>query len=65
MDYFETLVFNPWNKVPKFWSRYLDDTFCIWGSEPDIHIQFFNYINSLKTSIKFTMEKETDGELPF
>lgn len=39
-DYFETLIFTFWNKIPTIWCRYVDDIFCIWDSKPDMHIRF-------------------------
>ena len=47
-----------------FYRRYVDDTFCLFHSEQDA-IAFFDYINSQKPNIRFTMEKEVDHVLPF
>jgi len=44
--------------------RYVDDTFAIFKTESDSKM-FYNKLNSLHPSLKFTMEKETDGILPY
>ena len=49
---------------PKFYRRYVDDTFCIFNSIDEANL-FLSYINSLDNSIKFTMETEIDGHLEF
>lgn len=65
MDHFETLIFSSWNPRPKLWLRYVDDIFCIWKSEENIQYQFLDHINGLRPTIKFTVEDEHDGCLPF
>ena len=41
----------------------VDDTFCIMEAE---HVDdFLNHLNDLRPTIKFTMEKEKEGSLPF
>ena len=47
-----------------FYSRHVDDTFCLSISDTDA-AQFFDYINSQHVKIKFTMEKEENQQLPF
>ena len=48
---------------PKFWRRYVDDTFVIIKkSEVD---EFHNHINNIEASIKFTIEHETNNSIPF
>ena len=49
---------------PKFYRRYLDDTFVIFDNENSAN-SFLNYINSLHSNINFTMEKEQDRRLAF
>jgi hypothetical protein len=47
------------------WLRYVDDIFIMWKhSMEDLH-NFLNHLNNLRTSIKFTMEMEVNGHLPF
>jgi len=44
---------------PLCWFHYVDDTFAIWLE------RFLNHLNGLHRNIHFTMEKETEGHLPF
>ena len=44
--------------------RYVDDIFCMFRNEIDAE-NFFRYLNSKHSNIKFTMEKETNKFLPF
>ena len=48
---------------PRLWLRYVDDTFAI--IEKKFLNIFFDHINNLEPSIKFTMETENDNQLPF
>ena len=42
----------------------MDDIFCLFKDENEA-IQFLNYLNNLHPNIKFTVEKENLGKLPF
>ncbi|BHF76740.1 hypothetical protein SprV_0501983900 [Sparganum proliferum] len=57
----ERLVFNSY--PPKFWSRYVDDTFVI-IKRSDVQ-DFKALLNSIFPDIQFTMEEEVDNRLPF
>ena len=49
--------------LPKFWRRYVDDTFVIIKkTEVD---EFHNHINNIEASIKFSTEHETNNSIPF
>lgn len=48
---------------PKIWKRYVDDIFCI-VKEQDVDI-ILDKLNSQHETIKFTVEREIDGILPF
>jgi len=65
MEHFEnTHVYNN-NTKPKVWWRYVDDIFAIW---PHGHIElndFLTQLNNKEPSIKFTLEIETNNQLPF
>ena len=48
---------------PKYWRRYVDDTFVIIKkTEVD---EFHNHINNIEASIKFTIEHETNDFISF
>ncbi|XP_072400412.1 uncharacterized protein [Diabrotica undecimpunctata] len=50
---------------PKLWLRYVEDTFIIWTHGVDKLTEFLEYINSIHPKIKFTMELESNQQLPF
>ena len=56
----ETSVYKP-----SCWFRYLDDTFVIWPHGKDALDDFLVHLNTAHSSIKFTMEIEENGKLPF
>ena len=47
-----------------FYKRYVDDIFCMFESKEHAH-KFLEYLNKQHHSIKFTIEEETNGRLPF
>ncbi|BHF66828.1 hypothetical protein SprV_0200985100 [Sparganum proliferum] len=57
----EHLVFTKYQ--PKFWARYVDDTFAIVKSSDVEHLK--ELLNSVDPNIQFTMEAETNNQLPF
>ncbi|KAJ8947675.1 hypothetical protein NQ318_009559 [Aromia moschata] len=65
MEAFEEEAFSGSEKKPKCWRRYVDDTFIIWPHGTSSLTVFFDYLNTLHSNIKFTMETEKDGVLPF
>ena len=48
----------------KFYKRYVDDIFCMFEHK-DHAYQFLNYLNEQHACIKFTIEEEENGKLPF
>ncbi|VDM02147.1 unnamed protein product [Schistocephalus solidus] len=57
----EHLVFSSYS--PKFWARYVDDTFVIIKRS---HLQAFRaLLNSIFPDIQFTIEEEVNNQLPF
>ncbi|VDK87243.1 unnamed protein product [Dibothriocephalus latus] len=48
---------------PKFWTRYVDDTFVI--IELEMVQEFHDFPNSILPDIQFTMEAKTDSQLTF
>ena len=62
MEFFEELALQSAPSRPRFWKRYVDDTCCIMKDEVE---PLLNHLNSVRTTIKFTMELERDGSLSF
>ncbi|VDK86115.1 unnamed protein product [Dibothriocephalus latus] len=58
---FEQLFFS--SDPPKFWARYVDDTFIILKRS---HVQAFKVLlNLIFPDIQFTMEEKFNNQLPF
>jgi hypothetical protein len=65
METFEQEAFELAPLKPKLWKRYVDDTFVVWPHGRESLDQFLNHLNSLHSSIKFTMEIEENNQIPF
>ena len=63
MEFFEELALESAPSRPRLWKRYLDDTCCIL-MKGDVD-GLLHYLNSVRPTIKFTMEVEEGGSLPF
>ena len=50
--------------APVFYRRYVDDCFILFKDRTHADL-FLNFLNNKHRCIKFTMEKETNGSLPF
>ena len=50
---------------PLFWVRYVDDIFIIYQHSEEKLTEFLEYVNAILPSIKFTVEYEVDGKIPF
>lgn len=62
MANFETVISKD-PRFPRIWIRYIDDIFAIMNKlKVDSTL---SWINSLKSTIKFTKEQEQDDKLPF
>ena len=61
MEYFEDMALNSAPLWPTMWLRYVDDTFILWPHQEDV----LEYVNTIRPSIQFTMEKEKDNQLAF
>ena len=61
MQFFEEMAISSAPMKPKLWKRYVDDVFCIIkrGGENSLLL----HLNSLRPSIKFTIEREEDHSL--
>ena len=63
MEHFEQIALDTAMVKPRIWKRYIDDTLCIVrNGEMD---KLLNHLNSVRSSIQFTVEVEKDGSLPF
>ncbi len=63
MEFFEELALKSAPSRPRFWKRYVDDTCCI--VKRDAVEPLLCHLNDVRPTIKFTMELEKDGSLPF
>ena len=63
MEFFEELALSTAPVKPRLWNRYVGDTCCFLkkGTEEGL----LSHLNSVRLSIKFTIEVEKDGTLPF
>ncbi|KAI8483456.1 hypothetical protein Bbelb_387880 [Branchiostoma belcheri] len=62
MEHFEEVAISTAPNPPKFWGRYVDDTFVI--QKKDRIEEFTAHINQVNSAIKFTVEREKEGKLP-
>ena len=67
MEELETSALQQATHQPKLWLRYMyvDDTFIIWQHSKQQLDNFFQHLNNQHSNIKFTMETEHKGSLPF
>ncbi|XP_046401605.1 uncharacterized protein LOC124167666 [Ischnura elegans] len=65
MEDFEEHALNSAPLRPKYFYRYVDDTFVIWPHGVDTLKPFLDHMNSRHPNIQFTMESEKEGRLPF
>ncbi len=63
MEFFEEEALNSAPVKPVLWKRYVDDIFCIVKKGSEKHL--LDHLNSVRPSIKFTMEPDEDSKLPF
>ena len=63
MEFLEELALETAPTTPRVWKRYVDDTFCIFrkGSTEEL----LHHLNGVRPIIKFTLEQEEDGKIPF
>jgi hypothetical protein len=65
MEHFEEIVLDTAEYKPAKWLGYVNDTFVVWPHGPARLQQLFDHINSVRPTIKFTIEVETNNTLPF
>ena len=64
MEDVEQRALATFHSPPRFWKRYVDDTFTVLPR--NLVQEFLSHLNSTEACIQFTFEKETeDGKLPF
>ena len=63
VGYNENKLFD-FSVKPQFYKRYVDDTFAIFENEAESD-EFFNILNTLNPTLKFTSEKEESESLAF
>ena len=64
MEYFESELLPSITPQPILWYRYVDDIIALWPNDKDFDA-FFDQVNNLAPSIKFTTEWEVEGSMPF
>ena len=62
MEFFKELALQSAPSRLRFWKRYVDDACCI--MKKDEVESLLNHLNSVRTTIKFTMDLEKDSALP-
>ena len=65
MEDFEHRALASAQYKPSHFFRYVDDTFVIWPHGNQQLGEFLRHLNNQHPNIKFTMEVEVDGKLPF
>jgi len=65
MEYFERKALNSYPLRPAWWKRFVDDTNLNWTHGKAELEKFFSDLNSISSEIKFTMELEENGKIPF
>lgn len=65
LDVFETQAIEIFDVKPVIYKRYVDDTFIIWPQDIIPVESFLDHMNCQAKTIKFTIEYEKDGKLPF
>ena len=63
LESFEELALRSVPAKPQLWKRYVDDSCCI--VKKGTMEGLLSHLNSVRPSIKFTVEVEKDGNLPF
>ena len=64
MEFFEKYILCTIKDSYIVWLRYIDDILCLWPNHKPI-TPFFNQLNNLVPSIKFTYEVEVNNKLSF
>jgi hypothetical protein len=65
IEHFEQLALDSTQHKPTLWLWYTDDTFVVWPHGPQQLQNFLSQINSLRPSIQFNREVESQSAIPF
>ena len=65
MEKFEAMAINSFPSTPSFWKRYVDDVLAKLSHGMERLEEFLKHLNNLSQHIKFTMEIEDEGIIPF
>lgn len=65
MESFEQMALDQAPLKLTYFKRYVDDISIVWPHGKEKFIEFFNFLNNLHMNIRFTMEMEAWGQLPF
>jgi hypothetical protein len=65
MEELEEKAISTFETKPKIWKRYVDDIFFIWPGNYHSIEEFHTHLNLQDENIKFTLELELDGCVPF
>lgn len=65
MEVFELVALQAAPYKPHVYKRYADDTCLVWSHGRDIVDEFVAFLNGIHENIKFTVELEKAGCLPF
>ncbi|XP_054708390.1 uncharacterized protein LOC129218197 [Uloborus diversus] len=65
MEFIEQKALASATKKSEVWFRYVDDTFAVWSHGEEDQQLFLQHLNSIHPSIQFTMQKESNNQLPF
>ena len=63
MELVEHRAISTFHTPPKLWVRHVDDTFCV--VEEQYAEEFHKHLNSISSSITFTLEREQNQSLAF
>ncbi|XP_071450368.1 uncharacterized protein [Hetaerina americana] len=64
MEDFEERALRTAPLRPKYFFRYVDDTFIVWPHGPEALTEFLGHMNSVHPNIQLTMETEKNKRLP-
>ena len=64
MEFFEMKILRKIKSANIYWLRYMDDVLCFFPKNLNLNL-FFEQLNNLSNCIKFTREREQNGQIAF